>query len=95
MLFGIYTVYDVKARAYLPPFNLPEDGMARRTFGDCCNDKNHQFGAHPEDYTLFKLGEWDSVNAKYVLKEAPESLGVGIEYLVPKEDEKQLNLIEE
>lgn len=59
MILKIFSVYDSKAKAHLPPFFLPEEGMAIRTFKDCINSKEHQFGAHPEDYTLKQIGTFD------------------------------------
>ena len=58
MKYHMFSVYDEKARAYLPPFILPEIGMATRTFGDCINSEQHQFGKHPSDYTLFKIADF-------------------------------------
>lgn len=60
MLFKVFVIYDDKARAYLPPWTLPEVPQAIRTFGDALADPNHDFSKHPEDYTLFQLGEFDS-----------------------------------
>ncbi len=59
MKHKMFSIFDAKALAYLPPFCLPEAGMAVRTFGDCVNSDDHQFGAHPEDYTLFLIGTFD------------------------------------
>lgn len=59
MKHKIYAVYDSKAESYTPPFFEHAEGRALRTFADCCNDKGHQFGKHPEDYTIFRLGEYD------------------------------------
>jgi len=59
MVHKIFSIFDGKAMAYLPPFCLPEVGMASRTFGDCVNSADHQFGLHPEDYTLFQIGLYD------------------------------------
>ncbi len=59
MKHKIFTVFDVKAQAYLPPWCMPERGMAVRVFSDCVNSDEHQFGKHPGDYTLFELGIWD------------------------------------
>ena len=59
MIHKIYAVYDSKGESYTPPFFDHAEGRAIRTFADCCNDTNHQFGKHPEDYTLFNLGEYD------------------------------------
>jgi len=85
----IFTIYDSKAQAYLTPFFLHEDGMAIRVFADCVNDKNHQFGKHPEDYTLFNIGSWSDNKAKF-LTNNPIALGNGIEFVTPFEpDEKR------
>ena len=59
MKYGMFSIYDEKAQAYLPPFILPETGMAIRTFGDCINSEEHQFGKHPADYTLYQIAEFD------------------------------------
>ena len=37
--------------------------MATRTFGDCVNNEEHQFGMHPEDYTLFEIAIFDDESA--------------------------------
>lgn len=59
MIHKIYAVYDSKAESYTPPYFQHTEAMALRIFGDTCNDKGHTFGMHPEDYTLFHLGEYD------------------------------------
>jgi hypothetical protein len=60
MLFGIYAVYDETAATYLPPFFLPNDAMAQRSFADAVMDEKHAFSKNIQDYTLFKLGQWES-----------------------------------
>lgn len=81
MIYGMFTVYDAKAEAFLPPFILPKTTMAQRTFSDCANSDTHQFGANPEDYTLFKLGNWDDESGKLDELETPRSLGLALEYV--------------
>lgn len=66
MLMKVFSIYDVKAGAFITPFFLPTQGMAVRTFIDCCNDENHAFGQHPEDYSLFVLAEFDNVHGTFV-----------------------------
>jgi len=77
----IFTIYDSKAKAYLTPFFLHEDAMAVRVFADCINDTEHQFGRHPEDYTLFNIGKWSDDKAK-LIPNNPISLGCGIEFVI-------------
>lgn len=73
------TIYDVKAQAYLPPFFLPNLDMGIRVFSDCLEDKTHQFSKHPEDYTLFTVGEFNDENGGLEIH-PPQSLGNGVDY---------------
>lgn len=66
MKYHMFSVYDEKAKAYLPPFILPEIGQATRTFGDMVNNEEHQFGLHPSDYTLFEIADFDDESADIV-----------------------------
>ncbi len=82
----IFTIYDSKAKAYLTPFFLHQEGMALRIFTDCINDTVHQFGKHPEDYTLFLLGSWSDEKAKFLINN-PIALATGIELVNPDKPE--------
>lgn len=59
MKLKAFSVFDEKAQAYVAPFFMPEMAMAARVFGDAINNPEHDFGRHPEDYTLFLIGEFD------------------------------------
>lgn len=91
MIDQIFSVYDSKAEAYLPPFMLPKVAMAQRTFGDTVNSSDSQMYLHPQDYTLFHLGEFDNTKAQYDLFAAPKSLGNGVEYLSLDERDETTN----
>lgn len=82
MIHQIFSVYDQKALAYLPTFILPEVDMAKRIFGDCINDEGHQFGKHPEDYTLFVLGTFNDRTGELETNPTPMGLGNGVQYVV-------------
>jgi len=69
MIQQLFCVYDEKAEAYLPPFFVPTKGIATRAFSDCINSDSHQFGKHPQDYSLFWLGEWTDHDAKFHLND--------------------------
>lgn len=83
MIQYIFTIHDKKAEAYLPPFFLPQTGMATRTFADCCNDEKHAFSKHPQDYTLMALGTYDD-NTAIMITTPPESIGNGLDFLKPE-----------
>ncbi len=80
MIHKMFCVHDVKAKAFLPPFFLHQDGMAVRVFTDCVNDPKHSWGAHPADYTLFRSGSFDDCTGK-LLPEEPVSLGNGVMFV--------------
>lgn len=89
MIHKQFSIYDAKAQAYLPPFILPRTEMAERTFGDCVNSKDHQFAAHPADYTLFLLGLWDDETAMFTQEpNGPQTLGNGVTYVRNQSGEK-------
>jgi hypothetical protein len=76
----IYSVYDSKAEAYLPPFFLPTKAAALRAFGDAAVDPKHQFAAHPEDYTLFELGTYEETTGSITPHEAKIGLGSALDF---------------
>ena len=81
MKHRVFSIFDQKAVAYLPPFVLPERGMALRTFGDALNEPKHAFGAHPEDYVLFEIGMFDDRSAILEPHTAPELVSTGLSLL--------------
>lgn len=89
----VFSIYDCKAGAYLPPFSLPAEGMAKRTFTDCINDPTHAFGKHPHDYTLFRLGTFCDASGK--LEGYKESMGNGVEFLHQHEQTGLFEQLEE
>jgi len=92
----IFVIFDSKARAYLPPFFMPEAGQATRLFSDMVNDGSHAFSKHPEDYTLFEIGTFDDREGKLLQLKASITHGVGLAFLAPdlSVDPAQLSLVD-
>ena len=82
MILKIFTVYDQKARCHLQPFCFPEEGQARRVFADSCNDEQHTFGRHPEDFTLVTLGEYDDEAGTILAYNTPQHVATGLSVLL-------------
>lgn len=74
MILKIFTIFDKKAHAYLPPFFLPNQELAIRQFKDCANDENHAFGRNPEDYLLCQIGEFNDEDAVISIDSKSESI---------------------
>lgn len=79
MLLKMFTIYDSKAEAYLPPFYLSASGQAIRHFSDTASDPNHAFCKHPSDYTLFEVGIFDDQHASFKILDAKISHGTALE----------------
>ncbi len=89
----IFVIYDSKANAYMQPWFLTTIPMAIRAFQDCIADPKHNFGAHPEDYTLFDIGQFDAQTAK-INWTPPVSLGNGLEHITQNEQNAQPDFFE-
>lgn len=82
MITKMYTVYDSKAEAYLPPFYMQSTGLAMRSFEDTVKDQDHHFAKHPEDYTLFEVGTFDDQTCTIETHKTPISLAKAIELCI-------------
>lgn len=74
----MFSVYDSKAEAYLPPFVANTEAVAIRMVAASTLDPNsdmHRFGA---DYTLFHIGEWDEDAGLVALNDAHINLGTAL-----------------
>lgn len=81
MKFKIFSIFDSKAETFNTPIFLPTDGQAIRIFDDMTNDGKSEVSKHPEDYTLFVLGEFDSDNGLVTPLNTPKSLGLAQEFV--------------
>lgn len=55
----VFAVYDSLARVFFPPFYVSHEAQARRSFMAIANDKESAISQHPQDFTLFEIGEFD------------------------------------
>lgn len=81
----LFAVYDAKAQAFTTPFPANTLGIAERLFSDLVNQHGHQFNKHPADYTLFKIGTFDTASGE--LKSiSNEQLATGLQLLDSSRD---------
>lgn len=74
----VFTVYDSKAEAYLPPFCSPTRGVAIRMVRAACLDVNHDFHKFGADYTLFEIAEFDERTGCVEMYDSHYNLGTGL-----------------
>lgn len=81
MKMAMVSIYDVKAEAWTAPMFFQAPGQAIRSFSDAVNKADSEFAAHPEDYTLFMMGEFDPQTGEITVQSAPVPLARGIEHV--------------
>lgn len=79
MVLKVFTIYDSKVGAFKAPFLAQSKGQALRDWTDAVNDPKMAFHKHPEDYTLFELGEYDDQTGQYHNLVAPLSIAPAVE----------------
>ncbi|MCD8566431.1 MAG: hypothetical protein LRY36_00605 [Alphaproteobacteria bacterium] len=53
-----------------------------RSFGDAVNDGNSVISQHPEDFTLFEIGDFDPRTGLITLYDSKVSVGNGVDFKV-------------
>lgn len=86
MNLSMFSVYDSKAKAFLPPFFMGNDNLAKRVFSDCANDEKHMFSKHPEDYNLFCLGTFEDTTGMVEVHAQAQNLGLASQFVEAYKD---------
>ena len=70
----IFAVRDVKADAYGQPFVSKHVGLAVRGLTDAVNDpqKQSDISRHPEDFSLYEIGQYDDQSGVIDSYDAPK-----------------------
>lgn len=76
----VFAIFDSKVELFDKPNLCKSRGEAMRMFKDLVNESGNVINKHPEDFTLFELGEYDSEKGKLIAHPTPVSCGVAIEY---------------
>lgn len=84
MILKVYSVFDVKVGAYLPPIFMRSNGEALRAFASAANSKDHDFCKYAEDYTLFEIGMFDDSCGQIITHSTLVPLGRAIEFIGDK-----------
>ena len=81
----LFTLYDIKSETYTAPTVNPTRAQAIRSFGDAVNNKNQPsvLTDHPEDFTLFEIGEFDIRTGQITLYEAKFPVANGLDVKEP------------
>lgn len=86
MILQIVVIRDIKANCYAQPYYATSIGAVIRGFGDEVNkqDEQNMLYKHPEDFELYRLGDYDDSNAKFNLLDQPQQLAVGSDMVIKR-----------
>lgn len=84
MKLNIFSVFDTKAQAYGTPYFCVHIGQAIRSFSDLVQDPQSTVKRHPEDYSLYRIGEMDTISGKVSGLNEPVFLAQAVEFVEPK-----------
>lgn len=87
MKLKTFVIHDSKVEAYMNPFLMRSKGEAIRAITDEVNGENTQLSKHPEDFTLFEIGEYDQIEGRYTMHDSKISLGNCIEMVKGENNE--------
>jgi hypothetical protein len=63
---GLYAIFDRASGVYDGPLRGQADGVVVRQFCDMAVGGEHPVAQHPEDFTLFKIGEFNDGTGELV-----------------------------
>lgn len=80
----ITAVMDAAVGSYNRPFFVPTTGFANRSFADEVNRvaADNPMNAHPSDYSLWYLGEFDDVEGTFHPTVPPVLLSKAVDVIV-------------
>lgn len=82
MIVKVLAVFDNKIGTFAQPFFSQTLSSGKRSFADAAADPSTLLNKHPEDFTLFLLGDFDDSTGFLDPLSAPENLGLASSYLV-------------
>lgn len=81
MKHSAYTLHDVKAGTYSPPFYQPNDALAKRLLADLVADLGTTPGRHPADFRMYKIGTFEDSSGVLQCFDALEHVADAISFV--------------
>ena len=72
MKLQIFSLYDEKAKSYNTPQYMGHKGEGIRALQTTLEQKDSMLGKYPEDYSLYKLGDFETTTGEITGLTPPE-----------------------
>jgi len=81
----LMSTFDAKVGLFIHQFFVRSTAEGMRVFADEAVRDGSQIALHPEDYSLFRLGELDQTNGMFVSEMAPVQVATALELTAGRE----------
>lgn len=78
---NIFAIKDNTLDYYERPFMAPSQAFAVRTFIDECNRDGSHLKKHPDCFSLYWLGTWDSESGRYTSPTEPQFINKATDFI--------------
>ena len=85
MIQNAYSIKDAKANVFSAPFFSINDKTAQRSFEQAKNDSNTTISQNPEDYSLYRLAQFDDQSGELHPEKQPYYLSTAAAPAVKEE----------
>lgn len=72
MNINAYSVKDSKSGTFGNPFYAQNDALASRSFEQASNDPQTTINAYPEDFSLYRIGNFDDQSGEFTSEKQPQ-----------------------
>lgn len=88
----ICSILDQTAQAFFQPMYFNNKGTAIRSFSDAVNSGSGEISRHPDQYTLYQIGEFDDSTGLITVVDHV-SLGNGAQYKTTDFNEDKVDML--
>lgn len=81
MNLKFFSIRDSKVDAFMRPFIAQTTKEAMRIFEDSVNRPDSGFFKHPDDYSLFELGDFNPLDGSIIPHVQVKNLGLASEFI--------------
>lgn len=78
MILTCVSIRDAKSELFSQPLFFQATGQALRAFSDAVNDEKSDYYRHPEDYSIWHLGNFDDTTGTLIPLSAPNCLALAV-----------------
>jgi len=79
MIHALIAIKDAKVGAFSKPVAVPTAAAGVRAFADAVNDPSTEYAKHPEDYSVWHIGDFNDNTGQFIsVKHSELALAVAL-----------------